>query len=110
MVIYSEEKLDSVFGALSNQTRRQIVGRLSVKPQSVLELARGFPISQPAVSKHLNVLEKSGLIERHKEGRNQICVLSADNLREAYGWIGFFDSFWDEKLEALSKHVEAKNG
>ena len=110
MVIYSEEKLDSVFGALSNQTRRQIVGRLSVKPHSVLELARDFPISQPAVSKHLNVLEKSGLIERRRKGRSQICSLNADNLREAYGWIGYFDAFWDEKLEALSKHVEAKNG
>jgi DNA-binding transcriptional ArsR family regulator len=110
MVIYSAEELDNVFGALANQTRRLIVRSLSQQDQTVLQLAQQVSISQPGVTKHLNVLEKSGLIQRRREGRKQICSLNAETLQDAHQWIGYFDAFWDEKLEALSKHVETKNG
>jgi len=110
MVIYSAQALDDIFGALANQTRRLIIRSLSQRDHTVLELAKQVSISQPGVTKHLNVLENTGLIQRRREGRKQICSLNPNTLQEAHSWIGYFDVFWDEKLQALGQHLEAKNG
>jgi DNA-binding transcriptional ArsR family regulator len=107
MVIYQEATLDRLFGALANSTRRAILDRLTRTEQSVLELAGLFEMSQPAVTKHLNVLERAGLITRRKEGRYRYCTLEPDTLEDASGWIERTRRYWEESFDALDKYLEA---
>ena len=105
MVEYSEGLLDSVFGAISNPTRRAILERLAEGPARVTEIARNFRVSLNAVSKHLMVLQRAGLIRRDIRGRDHICSLEAQPLNEASTWIETMQAFWDVRLDALEQHV-----
>jgi len=91
------ERLDALFGALSDPTRRAIVNRLGSGEAAVGELAKPFNMSLPAVSKHLRVLEEAGLIERTREGRNQYCRLRGEPMREAADWMAKYRAFWNGK-------------
>jgi DNA-binding transcriptional ArsR family regulator len=95
-----------VFGALSDPTRRAIVARLSRGECSVTELGEPFSVSAPAISKHLRVLETSGLIERRKHGRIRYCRLRPVPLQEAGGWIQQQQAFWEQQFDALAKYLE----
>jgi DNA-binding transcriptional ArsR family regulator len=107
MVSESDDHLDAVFQALSDRTRRALLARLAEGPASVGELAAPHPMSLAAVSKHLSVLTRAGLITRTREGRIRRCDLNAATLREAHGWLTHYQQFWDERLAALAQYVEA---
>lgn len=93
--------LDGVFHALSDPTRRAIVGALASGPKTVGELSRPFEITLPAVSKHLKVLERAGLISRQIQGREHHCRLRPETLAPAHDWLSFYSGFWQERLDAL---------
>jgi len=106
MVNYSTGSLDSVFGALSDPTRRCMLELLSRAECCVTELASRFSISLPAVSKHLRVLEKAGLIARERNGRVHRLRLEAGRMREASEWIDQYREFWEDRLSALARYLE----
>jgi DNA-binding transcriptional ArsR family regulator len=101
------QRLDAVFHALADETRRRIVDGLSRGPVSVTELAAPFSISLPAVSKHLDVLERAGLVRRERDGRFQRCHLVAAPLDDAGAFIERYRSFWNDTLEQLAEFVES---
>ena len=102
MVNYqSPARLDQVFHALSDPTRRALLGRLGRGEATVTELAAPFSTSLPAISKHLKVLEQAGLLRREVRGREHHCRLEPAPLRSALAWIGFYRKFWEERLDAL---------
>jgi DNA-binding transcriptional ArsR family regulator len=94
MVNYSPDRLDATFSALSDATRRAILARLAHGELSVSELAAPFDVSLPAISKHLRVLERAGLLAGVRDGRVYRCRLEAGPLREAAGWINAYQEFW----------------
>jgi DNA-binding transcriptional ArsR family regulator len=100
--------LDDVFGALADPTRRAILVKLESSSARVTDIARHFPVSLNAVSKHLIVLERAGLVKREVLGRNHICRLNARPLQEASAWMIKMHAFWEERLDALERHVAAK--
>jgi DNA-binding transcriptional ArsR family regulator len=97
----SEAVLDRVFGALADPTRRAIVSRLTDGDAGVVELAARFPISQPAISKHLRVLEEAGLVTRRRDGRRNLCRLDARNLRSVQQWVTPYERFWQQSFARL---------
>lgn len=97
----NEIQLDAVFSALSDPTRRRIVERLARKPLTVGEIASEFPISQPAISKHLRVLESSGLIEREVIGRTHHLNLSPQAMEAASEWMERQRRYWNAVLDRL---------
>ena len=109
MVKYRENELDQVFHALSDSTRRAILARLAKGDAVVSELAEPFDMSLPAISKHLGVLEKAGLLQRHKNGRIRRCELIAAPLETASDWIQVYQPFWDAQLNSLASYLEGNN-
>lgn len=102
MVKYREPSLDRTFAALADPTRRALLARLEAEEAvTVSELARPFPVSLPAIMKHLDVLSDAGLITREKMGRTVSCRLNAAPMEEAMGWLRRYERFWREKLDAL---------
>ncbi len=99
-------QLDSVFGALSDATRRSILDELARGGRTVGELAAPFAISRPAISKHLRVLERAGLVQRTPEGRISRCALEASPLREAADWVEHYRDFWEGRFDALARYLE----
>lgn len=99
--------LDRIFGALSDPTRRRIVERLSRRSLTAGEIAAEFAISQPAVSKHLRVLEDSGLLHRRIEGRNHYCTLSPRAMESAAKWLDKQRAYWNASLDRLD-HLLAR--
>ncbi len=93
--------LDQVFFALSDGTRRAILSRLAEGSTTIGELAEPFSISSPAISKHMKILEKAGLIERRIDGRQHHCSLSTNTLKTAEDWINLHRKFWESRLDAL---------
>lgn len=108
MVTRSARRLDTTFAALSDPTRRAILERLARGEASVSELAAPFRISRPAVSKHLAVLDRSGLVSRQKRGREVRCRLQAAPLAEAEAWLERHRVFWDRQLDRLAAHFEQR--
>ena len=106
MVKYYNTRLNDVFGALSDPTRRAIVERLARGEQCVGELAAPFDMSGPAVTKHLRVLERAGLLGRTKLGRQYRCKLNPEPLNSAAAWIEKHRTFWDERFDALAEYFE----
>ena len=98
--------LDHTFAALADPTRRALLARLARGAASVTALAAPFRMSLPAVSKHLSVLERAGLIARSREGRVHRLRLEAAPLREAGEWIVFYRRFWEGQLDALARYLE----
>jgi DNA-binding transcriptional ArsR family regulator len=96
------DSLDSVFGALADPTRRQIVQRLVQRgPASATDLARAFPMTRQAVVKHLQVLDDAGLVERERDGREVRYGVAADGLAAAQQWLARTEAAWDRRLERL---------
>jgi DNA-binding transcriptional ArsR family regulator len=98
--------LDEVFAALGDPTRRAIVHRLQEGPATVGQLAKPFRISRPAISKHLRVLERAGLVHRTKEGRMSRCELDARHLHDASQWLEQYRRFWEQQLGRLGAYFE----
>jgi DNA-binding transcriptional ArsR family regulator len=100
-----QDQLSYTFSALADPTRRAILARLALGETSVTELAEPFEMSMPAVSKHLKVLERAGLISRAREAQWRPCRLDAGPLKEAAGWIEEYRRFWEESLNRLDKYL-----
>jgi DNA-binding transcriptional ArsR family regulator len=98
--------LNNTFSALSDPTRRAIISKLAKGELPIMELASPFDMSLPAVSKHIRVLEKAGLVICKKQGRVHYCRLNAQPLRDAAKWLAFYQKFWDAKLDALASFLE----
>jgi len=109
MVKYSEQELSRTFAALSDPTRRGILRQLADGSTTVSELAGPYSMSQPAVSKHLKVLEEAGLVSRDKQGREYHCRLLAGPLREAMEWIAFYRGFWNMQLDGLEDFLASED-
>lgn len=105
MTASAEERLDLVFGALADRTRRALLAQLSAAPSSITRLAAPHQMSLPAVSKHLRVLEHAGLIRRTIDGRVHRCTLDAAAMREADQWLAGYRVFWDHTLNSLSDYI-----
>jgi len=97
------DHLSVVFGALADPTRRAILARLAEGEATVSQLAGPFDITLPAISKHLKVLERAGLITRGREAQWRPCRLEGESLREAADWVGDYRLFWESNLDRLSK-------
>src|SRR3954453_427504 len=95
------DRLDATFSALADPTRRAILARLAQGEASVMELAEPFAMSQPAISKHLKVLERAGLISRGRDAQRRPCRLEGSPLRDASAWIEGYREFWDASFDAL---------
>lgn len=102
----SVDQLDAVFGALSDPTRRALLSRLTLGDASVAELAAPFTVSQPAISRHLKVLEHAGLITRTRRATARLSHLRAEPLREATAWLATYREYWEESYERLDELLE----
>jgi DNA-binding transcriptional ArsR family regulator len=101
----SFDPLSTTFAALADPTRRAILARLALGETSVTELAEPFEMSLPAVSKHLKVLERAGLIARGREAQWRPCRLAAAPLKDAVGWIEHYRRFWEESFDRLGDYL-----
>jgi DNA-binding transcriptional ArsR family regulator len=101
-----QDPLTSTFAALADPTRRAILARLALGETSVTELAKPFQMSMPAVSKHLKVLERAGLISRGREAQWRPCRLHAAPLKDAASWLDEYRRFWSAHLDALERHLD----
>src|SRR6059036_2219179 len=97
------DQLDVVFGALADPTRRAILARLTDGDLAVGDLAAPFPMSQPAVSRHLKVLEGAGLISRSRRATARLSHLEAEPLRDATSWLARYQAYWDERYDQLDE-------
>jgi DNA-binding transcriptional ArsR family regulator len=100
------QALDLLFRALGDRTRRALLARLSERPAMVTELAEPFAMSLPAVSRHIRVLERAGLVKRAVDGRVHHCSLDATPLRSVEAWLSHYRKFWESTLESLARHME----
>jgi DNA-binding transcriptional ArsR family regulator len=100
------DSLSTTFAALADPTRRAILARLAMGEASVTELAEPFAMSLPAVSKHLKVLERAGLIARSREAQSRPCQLEARPLKDAVDWIEHYRRFWTESFDRLDEYLE----
>lgn len=96
-----EQELDSLLGALADPTRRAIVARLAHGPRTVGDLAAPFDMSLAAISKHVHVLDRAGLVSRTRRGRSVECRLEPQRLRAVADWINDYEKFWNERLDEL---------
>ncbi|MBQ9352689.1 metalloregulator ArsR/SmtB family transcription factor [Phyllobacterium sp.] len=101
------DRLSGILAALADPTRRAILARLAEGETSVAELAAPFDMSMPAVSKHLKVLERAGLIARGRAAQWRPCRLEAGPLREVSDWLDHYRRFWDESLDRLEDYLQA---
>jgi len=107
------QNLDATFSALADPTRRAILGRLASGEASVMELARPFAMSQPAISRHLKVLEEAGLIRRGRDGQRRPCHLEIKPMIEANAWIERYRELWEatyQRLDSLLEEIGAATG
>jgi DNA-binding transcriptional ArsR family regulator len=99
-------ELDHTFHALADSTRRAILARLASGEATVNELAEPFDISLPAISRHLKVLERAGLITRGKDAQFRPCRLEPDGLKDAYSWIETYREMWEERFDRLADYLK----
>jgi DNA-binding transcriptional ArsR family regulator len=100
------DPLSATFAALADPTRRAILARLSTGEANVTELARPFDMSQPAISKHLKVLERAGLITRGREAQWRPCKLSPEPLKHVSDWVEHYRAIWEERLDRLDLYLK----
>ena len=105
MVKYSGETLDRTFAALADPTRRAILARLAAGEAGVMQLAKPFDMSQPAISKHLKVLERAGLIVRGRRAQSRPCRLQAAPLREVADWVERYRRYWEQSFDRLDAYL-----
>jgi DNA-binding transcriptional ArsR family regulator len=103
----AQAELDQVFGALADPTRRAILTRLTEGDASVAQLTAPFTVSQPAISRHLKVLERAGLISRSRKATVRLSHLEAEPLREATAWLADYREYWEESYERLDALLAA---
>jgi DNA-binding transcriptional ArsR family regulator len=108
MVEQHSAVLDRVFGAVADPTRRAILVSLRRHPATITEIARLFPVSLNAVSKHVKVLERAGLVHRDVVGREHYCRVEVEPLRQATAWLEHYREFWEARLDALARHLIAQ--
>ena len=106
MVATQIQQLDTTFAALADPTRRAILARLANGEATVTELAAPFAISLPAISKHLKVLERAGLILRGRDAQRRPCRLRAAPLGDAAEWLGDYRRFWEESFDRLDEYLQ----
>jgi DNA-binding transcriptional ArsR family regulator len=102
----SDDQLDRAFHALSDPTRRAILARLADGDAGVLDVAAPFAMSQPAITKHLRVMEEAGLISRHRLARRRMCHLEPQRLKQLSDWVGSYREFWEESFDRLDELLE----
>ncbi len=105
-MVTNGDNLDLTFAALADPIRRAILARLARGEATVGQLARPFDVSRPAISKHLRVLERAGLVQRTRDGRISRCELDAEPMREAADWVERYREFWERQLDSLSRYLE----
>lgn len=111
--IHAKPDLDAIFAALADPTRRAIVARLAVGEASVAELVEPFAMSQPAISKHLKVLERAGLVSRGRDAQRRPCRLEAQPLAQANEWLERYRKAWEQnfaRLDLLLEELKAEEG
>jgi DNA-binding transcriptional ArsR family regulator len=101
------QELDMIFGALADPTRRAILARLAAGEVTVNELAEPFAMSQPAVSKHLKVLERAGLITRGRDAQRRPCRLEPEPLKTVADWVAHYEHFWTESFDRLEEYLRS---
>lgn len=106
MVSNQRKRHDAVFRAISDPTRREILGILRRGPETVGGIARNFRMSRPAISKHLRLLHSAGLVSTHQQGTANLCSLNAKPLRIVDDWLQDYETFWKESLQSLKKYME----
>lgn len=106
MVTFANRHSDAVFRAIADPTRRQILGLLRDRRQTVGEIAANFRTSRPAISKHLRLLRTAGLVVTHRHGTASICGLNAKPLRGVDAWLQDYHAFWGESLRSLKSYIE----
>ena len=104
-MVTNRRALDAVYSALGDGTRRAILSRLAAGDRTVGELAEPFAVTRPAISKHLRVLERAGLVRRTREGRLSRCRLDPKPLAAAAGWLEHYRRFWEQRLERLDAYL-----
>lgn len=107
-MVEHRDRLSAVFAAIADPTRRALVERLARRPATITQLARPFSMSLAAVSKHVIVLERAGLLRRRARGREHVCSLRARTLRRADAWLEHYRRFWNVRLDALEAYVTVK--
>src|SRR6478752_4126343 len=105
MTVTAPDRFDVVFAALSDPTRRSIVRRLANGEATVLELAEPYPVSLPAISRHLKILEQAGLISRGRDGQRRPCRLRTEPLVEIAAWADHTRAAWEQRLDRLDAHL-----
>ena len=103
-----QDQLNLVFSALSDPTRRDMLARLAEGETNVSTLALSHAMSQPAISKHVRVLEKAGLIRRTRKGREHLIRVNPQPIEEAQNWIGRYARFWKDQFDAVDAYLEAR--
>lgn len=106
----TDDRLDATFAALADPTRRAILRRLTMGEATVTEIAAPFEMTLPAVSKHLKVLERAGLIARGREAQWRPCKLQAEPLKEVADWVGEYRKFWEERFDRLDAYLRELQG
>jgi DNA-binding transcriptional ArsR family regulator len=108
-MVNRQAELDRTFGALSDPTRRAIVATLAEGECTIGELAAPLPMSLVAVSKHVSVLERAGLLTRTRVGRAQVCRLAAGPLADAVGWLDGYRQFWTGRVDSLERYLTGED-
>src|SRR5690349_7544463 len=106
MVTIASKQNNSVFRAIADPTRREILSLLRNRERTVGEIAANFRTSRPAISKHLRHLRAAGLVASRKDGTAQICALNAKPLRAVNRWLQEYEAFWSESMRGLKRYVE----
>ena len=101
------QTLDTTYAALADPTRRAILARLALGEATVGEIAEPFPISGPAVSRHLKVLEDADLVVRRRQGQSHILSLNPTGLKSAQEWLDYYRAFWTSSLDRLEAHLKS---
>jgi len=108
MVELQSARLDNVFHALGDATRRRMLRELAAGERTVGQLAEPFSMSLAAASKHVKALENAGLIRREVRGRTHLCSLDPGPLASAHEWLGYYETFWNQRLDALERLLRAQ--
>jgi DNA-binding transcriptional ArsR family regulator len=108
--MYPSDHLSATFAALADPTRRAILGRLARGESSVTDLAAPFEMTLPAISKHLKVLQRAGLIERGREAQWRPCRLRAAPLKKVANWVEHYRRFWEERLDRIDVYLQELQG
>ena len=101
-----DEQLTDTFAALANSTRRAILGRLALGAATVSEIAEPFDVGLPAISKHLTVLERAGLVQRGRNAKFRPCTLDASPIRDVASWADQYRPVWEERFDRMEQHLQ----